>query len=187
MCKFDVLKSFPPAGFRWSASPAVHSEDILMAQAPSGDGLDRKPPYYHELSPSEAFEQIENARRAGVPIVPLIGAGLSSESGIPTTDMLIDYFSKVKALIDVKRHRQRQRQHGTSAAAPDDHSASPTIYHDYLLAAGWPDRQQLNTELLTEAQCAGTRHARRRWIGPGSSRRISPSQRATRWGASVSR
>ena len=86
----------------------------------SGDGLDRKPHCYRQLSPSEAFEQIEKARRAGVPIVPLIGAGLSSESGIPTTDMLIDYFSKVKALIDVKRHRQRQSRHVASAAAPDD-------------------------------------------------------------------
>ena len=27
----------------------------------SGNGLDRKPPYYRQLSPSEAFEQIENA------------------------------------------------------------------------------------------------------------------------------
>lgn len=48
----------------------------------------------------------------------------------------------------------RQRQDGASAAAPDDDSVSLTVYHDYLLAAGWPDRQQLNTELLTEAQRA---------------------------------
>ena len=67
---------------------------------------------------------------------------------------MIDYFSKVKTLIDVKRHRQRQIQRGTSAAATDDDSASLAIYHDYLLAADWPDPQQLNTELLTEAQRA---------------------------------
>ncbi len=116
-------------------------------RARSGD-KERERTHYRRLTPLEAFEQITIALRKGVPIVPLVGAGLSVESGIPTTEMLIDYFAKVKTMIDVKRRRSLN-QKGQNADGPSAESASLSIYHDYLLEAGWPDLHLLNTELLT--------------------------------------
>jgi hypothetical protein len=90
------------------------------------------------LTASEAIEKIKAARKDGRTIIPLIGAGLSAESGIPTTALLVDYFAKVRELIYLKHLRR-----GTSQEPP-----LPSIYHDYLIKAGWPDVHDVNAELL---------------------------------------
>jgi hypothetical protein len=108
---------------------------------------------YSNLTIHEAFRVIEKARNNGKPIVPLIGAGLSAESGIPTTTLLIDYFAKVKTLIEIRRGRQRRRREGegdASPVGPDDEFAAQSEYRDYLLRAGWPELKSAAVELLTE-------------------------------------
>jgi hypothetical protein len=116
------------------------------------DAVETDPPPLNlnlQISGSDAFDYIQHAKQAGVPIVPLVGAGLSAESGIPTTSQLIDYFSHVKASIDIKYRRKQMRQARVSRA-PLDHDLPSSVYHDYLLKAGWPDPNQLNVELLVE-------------------------------------
>ncbi len=107
--------------------------------------------FYTDLTPRLAFKAIEDACADGVPIVPLIGAGLSVESGVPTTPLLTDYFAKVRALIEAKRGGRRRRR-PASRHAPDDllddDTAARSVYRNYLLSAGWPDLHRLNDELL---------------------------------------
>jgi hypothetical protein len=101
-------------------------------------------------NPSEVFDIIKRARQNHVPIVPLIGAGLSLEAGIPTTRLMIDYMAKVKLLIDLG-HRK------------DDE------YLDYaklLKSGGWPDPDEINDLILVGLQkrLADTEDDRK-WLG----------------------
>ncbi len=105
------------------------------------------------VSAAEAFGFIQTAKDAGVSIVPLIGAGLSAESGIPMTSQMIDYFANVKAMIGIKYlRRQRRRDIWSPNLLADELPSS--MYHDYLLRAGWPEPNQLNIELLVEFEDA---------------------------------
>ncbi len=83
-------------------------------------------------TPSELFGIIKKARDNRVPVVPLIGAGLSLEAGVPTTTLMIDYMVKVKLLIDLG-HR-------------NDHEDMDYAHH--LKEGGWPDPNELNDLIL---------------------------------------
>ena len=83
-------------------------------------------------TPREVFDIIADAKRAGVPIVPLIGAGLSLEGGVPTTGLMVDYMAKVKLLIDLELRRDGE----------------DLVYADRLKTMGWPDPSNLNKILL---------------------------------------
>lgn len=74
-----------------------------------------------EMSPLECFRYIETAWREGRPIVPLLGAGISINAGIPSTTELSIYLAKVKYLFDRDKR---------------------------LLLRGWPDVFAANSRLL---------------------------------------
>ena len=50
------------------------------------------------LDPVDALALLKRAWDSGRPIVPLFGAGLSMEAGIPGTSALAEYLAKVKYL-----------------------------------------------------------------------------------------
>jgi SIR2-like domain len=100
---------------------------------------------YHEIE--EAVQKIGRARHAGRPIVPLIGGGISAESGIPTIFSLVRYFAAFRYYVDqgcylpenwllLKEHPLSGRQ--------IDYRASRT---DYVDDFGWPDPCQLRQSL----------------------------------------
>lgn len=76
--------------------------------------------------------------QSGRPVIPLLGAGISVDSGIPTTDMIVDYLAKVECYFE------NQAFHPTWDKEP----GAPT--HDkatHLALFGYPDPYQLNAEL----------------------------------------
>ncbi len=92
----------------------------------------REKPEPRTCNPFEIFEIIKRARDNHVPIVPLIGAGLSLEAGVPTTRLMIDYMAKVKLLIDLGHRKDGG-------------------YLDYampLKSGGWPDPDEINDLIL---------------------------------------
>jgi NAD-dependent SIR2 family protein deacetylase len=88
---------------------------------------------------SEVVEALEWASNHGRAIVPLLGAGISVESGIPALGSLTQYLAKVKyyisrgGLMRESAYRDRRERYH-----------SPSLY---LQDFGWPDPHQLNAEL----------------------------------------
>jgi hypothetical protein len=82
---------------------------------------------------------IAEARENGRPIVPLLGAGISVEAGIPVTAHLNEYLTKLICLINLKFERKE---------IPFPVQAEGR-YITYLNYYGWPERHDVNQELLT--------------------------------------
>ena len=99
--------------------------------------------------PSEVFETIIKASDNRVPVVPLIGAGLSVEAGVPTTQLMTDYMVKVKLLIDLWHRKDHE----------DMDYARP------LKAGGWPDPDELNDLILVGLQERLHNRNPPEWIG----------------------
>jgi hypothetical protein len=93
----------------------------------------------------DVIDEIGAAWRSGRTIVPLIGAGISADSGIPIVRSIVRYFGKFQQLIENNAY---------FASRPEAALFSQeTIkrYHsepwEYVQAFGWPDRFQLNQDL----------------------------------------
>lgn len=92
---------------------------------------------------------IRTAWRTGRRIVPLVGAGLSADSGIPVIRSLYRYFAKFQQLL---KHRAYLPAIDGSKYIHDP------MYHyienfkerpdKFVQAFGWPDRYDLNQDLL---------------------------------------
>ncbi len=134
VAKFGYCRRLETGGInspRWKARP---DGEEVRAVPPTLDHPPESSSRTHlALTTRQAFEVIEDACRDGVPIVPLIGAGLSAESGVPTTPVLIDYFAKVRALIELRlapgvagSTRGRPRCGGLSTMAPRARSTATT-------------------------------------------------------------
>lgn len=93
-----------------------------------------------------AVDYIREAWRIGRPIVPFLGAGISSHSGFPVTTDLVAYLLKVKFFIKygVYRHSLGQVFDPQKAIAVDDPENRPSRY---LADFGWPVLNQLNSDL----------------------------------------
>ena len=77
---------------------------------------------------------IERAMEAGRPIVPLFGAGVSVDAGIPTTPVIVDHLAQL-----THYYERRSKDFWPSC-------------REYLLANGWPGMHQLNLDLLLELE-----------------------------------
>ena len=77
-------------------------------------------------------------------IVPLLGAGISVEAGIPTLDELRRYLSKVQHYLFNHLYRPQTWEY-TKIPERSDH-VEPAVLH-YLDHFGWPDPYQLESEL----------------------------------------
>jgi hypothetical protein len=76
----------------------------------------------------------------GFGFVPLLGAGISVESGIPTLQRLVQYLAKVGCYIDNQVFSRSPRP----TELPDIYHHDPSIY---LREIGWPNINHLNAEL----------------------------------------
>lgn len=89
----------------------------------------------------EAFTLIANAWSSGRSIVPLYGAGISIEAGIPSTPQLINYFCRLQFLRDrVLPVVSGQSQLGTPRRPPSDRGL--------FVSHQWMDQYQLNADLI---------------------------------------
>lgn len=108
----------------------------------------------NEVPTTATVEQIavalRNARDTSRQIVPIVGAGLSADSGFPVVTAIVRYFGKLSRYIkkrvplaelpDGKRIDELDKRF-------DDYFLKPW---EYVEAFGWPDRFQLNQDLFTK-------------------------------------
>jgi hypothetical protein len=94
-----------------------------------------EPSFSPIIDPYTALTGIRTAWRQGRSIVPLIGAGLSTESGIPTTGELVSYLAKIKYYL-------------SSLETTSQSLTSPAEYRSRLLLTGWPGPFEINDYLL---------------------------------------
>lgn len=94
------------------------------------------------------IETLAGAWKRGQGIVPLVGAGISVEAGIPSISQLITYLAKVRYYIKEKRFVP------VSHANPPRDSIAEKLLQRYSVQTayylrdyGWPDSSQLTAEL----------------------------------------
>ena len=94
----------------------------------------------------EVLKDFYQAYSTGREIVPLLGAGISIESGIPALASLAQYLAKVQRYIALGGIFSSPSQRRLGAAAPNVRKQydKPS---QYLQDFGWPDPFQLNAEL----------------------------------------
>lgn len=91
-----------------------------------------------EISQRQAIKELLNHSNSGGAIVPLLGAGISIESGIPSLGDLAQHLARVQGYIRKGLYRTRRRNNNNF------YERKPDQYiHDF----GWPDYHQLNSDL----------------------------------------
>jgi hypothetical protein len=93
----------------------------------------------------EIIEEIGNAWRQGRPIIPLVGVGLSAESGLLTTEQLVRYLAQLRSSIDHAAYLpdQPHQQHLLKERLKSYLTQPLQFVKDY----GWPDPCQLLHDL----------------------------------------
>lgn len=91
-------------------------------------------------TPKEVFEIIRDAWKAGRPIVPLLGAGVSVAAGIPVVRDIEEYFVKL-----VFEYAERDDKGGLSL----------TPLQERIRTVGWPSRHQLNADVMLKLDAHG--------------------------------
>lgn len=89
------------------------------------------------IDPREAAMLLQTASNSGRSIIPLLGAGISIESGIPALSELTQYLAKVNGYIRRGLYRPRVGGESTYSSHPDQ----------FIRDFGWPDYYQLNSDL----------------------------------------
>src|SRR5262245_37818614 len=94
---------------------------------------------------AEAIKQLALAREAGRPIVPLVGGGLSAESGVPTLNELTRYFAYLRAFVHHRaylpaEYRKGRHQDGPLYELIKRHDRSLKAYINHV---GWPGTNDL--------------------------------------------
>ncbi|AMV37951.1 hypothetical protein [Planctomyces sp. SH-PL62] len=95
-----------------------------------------------ELDSLEGVKRLIKYWRRGRGIVPLIGAGISVESGIPALSGVVRYLAKVHFFLE---HQVYLPPSDAPSEGWKDGLRIST--DDYLDAVGWPDLHQLDTDL----------------------------------------
>ncbi|QJW99069.1 hypothetical protein [Frigoriglobus tundricola] len=92
-------------------------------------------------------EQIEEAWRSGRTIVPIIGAGLSADSGFPVLRSVVRYLAKFHALLQLTDVpiRSTPAAQGLLDKIKERYHKRPRYF---VTDFNWPDRFQLNQDLL---------------------------------------
>src|SRR4051794_10416660 len=98
-----------------------------------------------------AAEALKNAWYAGRPIVPIVGAGLSADSGYPVIASIVRYFGKLHQYIKFRGFLPENPIEGGDPLNGlfDVYRRKPWKYIEHF---GWPDRFQLNQDLLAQLQ-----------------------------------
>ena len=99
-----------------------------------------------------AIEMLVEGVRNGKPVVPLVGAGISIEAGVPPLLEVTRYLARTKAYL---RHRifenkPRRRDETPPHLYLTGEKELPSFDlqpRDFLRDFGWPDPQELNSSL----------------------------------------
>jgi hypothetical protein len=103
-----------------------------------------------------AIRTLVDEVRNGRPVVPLVGAGISIESGVPPLSEVTRYLAKVKAYLRHKIYENRRPEHtdwknnintASQLTADLGKPAFKVQPHIFLRDFGWPDPHQLNSSL----------------------------------------
>lgn len=87
---------------------------------------------------------LKEAWRSGRPIVPFLGAGLSSGSGFPLVENVRSYLLKVRFYLRYGGYREALHLKDNPNPRVDDPENKPSRY---LTDFGWPNLNQLNSDL----------------------------------------
>ena len=102
-----------------------------------------------KCNPDKAIECLIKACKDGRPIVPLLGAGISVESGYPPTRIIVRYLAKVKYYLDNELYLPDQE---TRPGADTSTGARKRLRDQWLSRFGWPDPYQLNDDLWSSGR-----------------------------------
>jgi hypothetical protein len=97
----------------------------------------------------QIINEIKRAWMTGRSIVPIVGAGLSADSGFPTVGSIVRYFGKFHHYLALRTYLPPPRWQPTGsvfAALHSRYSQEPWTFAD---TNGWLDRFQLNQDLVT--------------------------------------
>ncbi len=102
----------------------------------------------------KVMDAVRTAWYAGRPIVPIVGAGLSADSGFPVLSSVTRYFGKFKSYVSSRAYLfPTDKRDPLEALALQYDDAPWRFVEDF----GWPDRFQLNQDLLTYLNGTGDR------------------------------
>ncbi len=92
---------------------------------------------------AEAIAEIQRGQRAGRQLVPLLGAGISVESGYPPTRSIVDYLAAVNYYFKAKLYLPQP------VLSEEEQSDDRGVYDwsTHLRLFGWPDRFKLTEQL----------------------------------------
>jgi hypothetical protein len=98
----------------------------------------------------DAYKQIQLAWSEGRTIVPLVGAGISADSGIPVVRSIVRYFGKFHQMIEHGAYFDKDNwpEGGGSDAVEARLAHYRSFPWDFVHDFGWPDRFKLNQDLL---------------------------------------
>jgi len=106
------------------------------------------------------IQDLNHLSRDGRSIVPLLGAGISIEAGIPSLEALTRYLAKVQLYIRKRLYRPAEELDGST-----NEEREPS---EYIRDFGWPDRNQLEADLWM-------------WLANGGAERNHFGDRRQRW------
>src|SRR5580704_8089825 len=97
----------------------------------------------------EAIDEIRSAWQGNRAIVPLVGAGISADSGIPIVRSIVRYFGKFQQMIELGAYHAMQNPPETLEGdlirkRQNEYQKEPW---KFVKDFGWPDRFQLNLDL----------------------------------------
>src|SRR5262249_45563388 len=106
------------------------------------------------LTPSieDLARELRKAWQAGRTIVPIVGAGLSADSGFPVINSVVRYFGKLHQYIAHRVSLPPPPEATGTGQEGDPLAERAGLYRTrpwrFIEDFGWPDRFQLNQELL---------------------------------------
>ncbi len=104
-----------------------------------------------EETRNDLLRSLEDAYETGRPIVPLVGAGISVESGYPLTSQIVRYLAKAHHFLDSKFYLSDDK------ARKDPDHVLHYSREEHLSIYGWPDPFELNEVLWNEDGDLSTR------------------------------
>ena len=107
------------------------------------------PSYLDEKPEEGVLGIIKRASDGGRWVVPLLGAGLSADAGIPVVSAIIRYLAKLHSFIQHRVYLPPPKGQASGELMDPIHQVYKQKPHLFLKHHGWPDRFQLNEDLLS--------------------------------------
>ncbi|MCB0337810.1 MAG: hypothetical protein KDD62_15945, partial [Bdellovibrionales bacterium] len=101
-------------------------------------------PHAQTVSTDKLVTILREAWYAGRPIVPLVGAGMSVDSGMPALSSIIRYVAKLQVYLDKRMYLPDPHSRVLLNKIDEKLNSQPW---EFITAFGWPDRFQLNFDV----------------------------------------